>query len=191
MTKIILASASPRRKQILENAGLIFEVHASSFDEKLKSHDFSKEIIEQFAYNKAKDVAEKFPEDIVISADTVVVFDDKIFMKPKDKEDAFGMLKSLSGKTHFVQTSICMLCKDKKLIKSIKTNVTFNDLSDELINYYIENYKPFDKAGAYGIQELPEGFVKSIDGDFENVMGISSYHVKEMLRTIKEHEFKN
>lgn len=191
MPKIILASGSPRRKQILENAGLIFEIHASNFDEKLKSHDFSKEIIEQFAFNKAKDVAEKFKNDIVISADTVVVYDNKIFMKPKNKEDAFGMLKTLSGKTHFVQTSICMLYGDEKHIKSVKTYVTFNDLSDELINYYIENYKPFDKAGAYGIQELPEGFIKSVYGDYENVIGISSTIVKEMLRMLTFHEFKN
>lgn len=191
MPKIILASTSPRRKQILKNAGIDFEIHASSFDEKLKSQDFSEEIAENFALNKAKDISEKFPDDIVISADTVVVFDNKIFMKPKDKKDAFCMLKTLSGKTHFVQTSICMLYAGKKLLKSVKTFVTFKELSDELINYYIEKFNPLDKAGAYGIQELPDGFVESVDGDFENVIGISSSVVKEMLRTIKNHEFKN
>ncbi|MBR1753294.1 septum formation protein Maf [bacterium] len=183
--KIILASASPRRRQILKEAGLVFEVHVSAFDEKLDDDTFSQQKIEKFALNKATDVAKNFPHDVVISADTVVVLDDKIFMKPKNRQDAFLMLKKLSGRTHFVLTSVCMLFENKKLIDSVKTYVTFKPLNDSLINCYIDNFNPLDKAGAYGIQELPDGFIERVDGDLENVIGISSAKVKEMLQNIK------
>lgn len=184
MTNIILASGSPRRKEILEHAGINFSIQKSNFDEKIDDLEFSKEKIEEIAYQKGKEVAKRFPNDIIISADTVVVLDNKIFIKPKDKNDAFGMLKTLSGKTHFVLTSVCIIYKEKTLINSVITFVTFNDLSDGMINHYIETCKPFDKAGAYGIQELPEGFVNNIDGDIENVIGISSKVVKAMLQNV-------
>lgn len=185
MTNIILASGSPRRKEILEHAGLKFTIEKSNFDEKLENFDFSKEKIEYIACQKGKEVAERFPDNIIISADTVVVFDNKIFTKPKDKQDAFNMLKILSGQTHFVQTSVCIIYNGKIFTESTKTFVTFNNLSDSMINSYIDNFKPFDKAGAYGIQELPDYFVKNIDGDIENVIGISSIIVKNMLQNIK------
>lgn len=184
MTNIILASGSPRRKEILEHAGINFTIQKSNFDEKMENLDFSEEKIEQIACQKGKEVSKRFPNDIIISADTVVVLDNKIFTKPKTKDDAFGMLKTLSGKTHFVQTSVCIIYGEKNLITSTKTFVTFNILTDEMINNYIENFKPFDKAGSYGIQELPEGFVNNIDGDLENVIGIPSFVVKDMLQNV-------
>ena len=172
MTNIILASGSPRRKEILEHAGINFKIEKSNFDEKIESHEFSKEKIENIAFQKGHEVSERFPNDIIISADTVVVFENKIFMKPKDKNDAFGMLKKLSGKTHFVQTSVCIIYKEKTLITSTQTFVTFNELSDEMINSYIDIFKPFDKAGAYGIQTSFMRYIDAINGDYFNIVGL-------------------
>ena len=184
--RLILASASPRRSDILKRAGFEFEVIPSLCEEKLSDSSFSYEKIENLACQKAKNVSDNHPELIdakILGADTVVVLDNKILGKPKDKEDAFSMLKSLSGKTHFVVTSICIidLKTDNKQIKSTTSYVTFNELNDEQILSYIENFKPFDKAGAYGIQELPSDFVKDIQGSYENIVGLSSETVKNML----------
>jgi septum formation protein len=184
MPNIILASASPRRKEILEKIGLKFRVVPSNFNETLSSNVFSQSEIENLAYRKGLDVAKRFENDIVISADTVVVLNNEIYTKPKSKEHAFNMLNSLSGKTHFVLTSVCLIYQKSFQIVSTKTLVTFSNLSSENIEYYIENFSPYDKAGSYGIQELPQGFVKSIDGDLENVIGLSSKVVLEMLQNV-------
>ncbi len=188
--KIILASNSPRRKNILKNMGLIFDVCPSNFEEKLKTNKFEYKTIENLAFGKANDVKEKYLNEknvVIISADTVVVLDNEILGKPKDKKHAYNMLKSLSGKTHFVVTSICVLKSDseKVNIQSTTTYVTFNLLSDEMINNYIEKFNPLDKAGAYGIQELPDGFVSSVDGDIENVIGLSSKSLISILNDVK------
>ena len=124
---------------------------------------------------------------LVIGSDTIVKINNEVLGKPKDENHAYNMLKSLSGKTHFVVTSICVLKSDSEEVNvlSTTTNVTFNSLSDEMINNYIENFHPLDKAGAYGIQELPENFVHSVDGDIENVIGLSSNSLKSLLETVK------
>lgn len=189
MKKFILASSSPRRRQILENMGLEFEVIPSDYEEILEDTGFSYEKIEELAYNKAKSVADKISSlftlhsSLIIGADTVVVLDDKILGKPKDKQDAFAMLKTLSGRRHFVVTSICVIegkTKEKKQL-STTSYVEFEELSDELIRDYIEQFKPFDKAGAYGIQELPKGFVKKVEGSFENIIGLCPLAVNKLL----------
>ncbi|MCQ2789338.1 MAG: Maf family protein [bacterium] len=184
--KIILASTSPRRKAVLERMGLKFDVCPSNFEEKLETNKFTYEAIENLALGKAKDVKEKFKNEkdvLIISADTVVVLEDEILCKPKDKNHAYSMLKSLSGKTHFVVTCICVLKSDSDDVNVLPTTtyVTFNQLTDEMINDYIEKFKPLDKAGAYGIQELPEGFVSSFEGDMENVIGLSSKSLTTLL----------
>ncbi len=184
MKKIILASSSPRRREILKNAGLKFEIHPSSYDEVLDNNIFTPEKIENLAYNKAKSVAEEIKENaVIIGADTVVVFNNKILTKPHDRDDAFNMLKNLSGVEHHVVTGICVIDKyeNKINIDHVITTVRFEKLSDELINYYIDTFKPFDKAGAYGIQELPDGFVHSVNGSLENVIGLCSKKTLEML----------
>ena len=184
MKKIILASGSPRRREILKNAGLDFEVHPSGYEEVLNDDVFTPEKIENLAYNKASYVAEEIKENaVIIGADTVVVLNNKILTKPHDKKDAYIMLKSLSGVEHTVVTGICVIDKynNTKKIDSVTTKVEFKKLTDEQINYYIDNFKPFDKAGSYGIQELPKGYVEKVDGSFENVIGICSEKVKEML----------
>lgn len=186
MEKIILASGSPRRKQILEHAGLKFDIHPSSYEENLKDLNFSYGKIENLAYNKAMTVADEIKENaIIIGADTVVVLDNKILTKPHDREDAKRMLRSLSNIEHKVVTGVCVINKYTGSIKvtSVTTTVRFEDLSDKMIDDYIDTYKPYDKAGAYGIQELPPEFIKSVDGSLENVIGLCS---KTVLNMIKE-----
>ena len=171
MKKIILASASPRRKSILESMGLAFTIQPSDFEENLKSDEFSYSAIEYLAEQKALTI-ENPNCDIVISADTVVVLDNKILGKPKDREEAYSMLKKLEGKIHQVVTAICVTNREKTIVDSITSTVEFEHLSDEMILNYIDTYKPFDKAGSYGIQELPQGFIKNVEGSLENIIGL-------------------
>lgn len=186
--KIILASSSPRRKKILDDLNLDFEVIPSDYDESLESIDFDYKKIEELAYQKAKSVFDSlFPftsnHFLILSADTVVILDKKILGKPRDKEDAISMLHSLSGRKHSVVTSLCLIDTEtrNKNILSTTSFVEFNILSKEQIKNYVEQYKPFDKAGSYGIQELPEGFVKSLQGSLENVIGLCPLAVQEIL----------
>jgi len=188
MKDLILASASPRRKEILENAGLNFKIIPSEYDETIENKDFSYEKIENLAKNKGFDVANKISSSaLIISADTVVVLNGTILTKPKDYNDAFNTLKALSDKEHKVITSICVLDNKSKsyLIKSVTTKVEFYQLTDTMIENYITKFKPYDKAGSYGIQELPKGFVKTVEGSLENVIGICS---KAVLETILQLE---
>lgn len=184
MKKIILASNSPRRKNLLEKTGIKFEVHPSRYKEVLDNHNFTYEKIENLARNKAKYVANEIKEKaIIIGADTVVVLNNTILTKPLDHDDAIHTLKMLSGKEHKVVTGICIIDKysNKTQVNAVTTKVTFNDLSDEMISYYIDNYKPYDKAGAYGIQELPPNYIKKVDGSLENVIGLCTKTVLSML----------
>ena len=182
MGKIVLASSSPRRAAILKDYKL--DIVPSPYIEKHTKADFSYAYVENLAYNKALAVVPLVNEPaLIVGADTVVVLDKEILEKPKDREDAFCMLKKLSGRTHIVVTAIAVInssTKDYK-IESTTSHVTFKELSDELISFYIDNFKPFDKAGSYGIQELPEGFIKQIDGDIENIIGISSKSFRKLI----------
>lgn len=188
--KLILASSSPRRRDILKKMGLEFEITPSDYDENFENLDFTYEKIEELAYNKAKSVLDKlsfslvhFPSFLVIGADTVVVLNNKIMGKPKDENEAMEMLKQLSGVKHSVVTSLCVIdsLSSEKKVLSETSFVEFNILSDDLIKNYVENYKPFDKAGAYGIQELPEGFINNIEGSFENIIGLCSDKIEKLL----------
>lgn len=189
MGKIILGSASPRRADILKKLKLDFEIIPSSYVEKHDRTDFSYDFVENLAYNKALYVAKEHQNEsrLVIGADTIVVIGNKILEKPKDYEEAKKMLSELSGKTHFVVTAIAIVnSKDLNYkIKSTTTYVTFKKLTQEQIDFYITNYKPFDKAGAYGIQELPDGFVEKVDGDIDNVIGLPSKTLLELLKNSK------
>ncbi len=191
LKKIILASASPRRKEILKEMGLDFEIVPSDYDEKLENDIFSVEKIEMLALNKAKDVFIKFEKSqsaLVLSADTVVVLQNKILGKPKDEKEAFLMLKNLSDKKHSVVTSVCGICVESEKTKIVSTvsYVVFKELSDKLIKDYIEKYMPLDKAGSYGIQELPDGFVSSVEGSFKNIMGLCPKAVEEVIYSFKK-----
>ncbi|MBO6087488.1 septum formation protein Maf [bacterium] len=182
--KIILASSSPRRADILRKAKLEIGIMPSPYVEDHTTTAFSYEFIENLAYNKAKAVVPSVKEpSLIIGADTVVVLDGQILGKPHNRENAFKMLKMLSGKTHFVVTSIAVINSETSecKINSTTSYVTFEDLTDKQINFYIENFKPFDKAGSYGIQEMPEGYIRTYTGDLENIIGISSKSLSELL----------
>lgn len=188
--KIILASSSPRRKEILEQMGLEFEIIPSTYDESLDNFEFSYEKIENLAYNKAKAVFDEIQSEsgmkkdsLIVGADTVVVLENQILLKPESKDDAINMLKSLSGKKHFVVTSICVIDSNtqKNKISSVTSYVEFEALDNGLIIDYINKYQPLDKAGSYGIQELPEGFVSNVAGSFDNIVGLCPKTLDKML----------
>ena len=183
---LILASKSPRRRYLLEQAGLSFSIIPSSFDEKSISLSSPEAYVKVLAEKKADEVSEKYPESWVVGADTIVLIDGIILGKPGSRNDARDMLKSLAGQTHQVLTGYCICCKIKKrcFSETIRTDVLFKDLSDEEIEWYIHTKEPFDKAGAYAIQGLGTFLVKSINGSYTNVVGLPVCEVIEFF--IKE-----
>ncbi len=172
--RIVLASKSPRRKELLKLLNIPFEVKTTEVDEGSFKHLKGEQRAEYLAQLKANALEKEIqPNDMIIACDTVVCIRDKTLGKPKDKLQAKQMLKSLSGHTHQVITGVCLKSRDKTVIFHANTQIVFKELSDKEINFYIENYKPFDKAGAYGIQEWigAIGVVK-IQGCYFNVVGL-------------------
>ena len=187
MIKLILASNSPRRKKIMSDMGLQFEIVPSNYDEKLESDDFSYDKIEDLATQKCLDVVRRVDNNcLVLAADTVVVLHNKILGKPHTKENAFKMLKELSGQTHSVVTSICAINTKTNRAATISTTsyVRFTPWSDDMINEYINKYSPLDKAGSYGIQELPSGYLDKYEGSFENIVGLAPESVQAVLERL-------
>jgi len=174
MKKIILASASPRRKELLEKIGLIFEVEPSNFEEDislcLEPHYFAQKI----SLEKARAVASNHKNSIVIAADTFIVFGGQILGKPNTEKDAREILKAISGKSHLVITgfSIIDTSEDKTVSKSVETEVCIRELTPLEIDAYVKSGEPLDKAGAYAIQGLGAVFIERIDGDYYNVVGL-------------------
>lgn len=183
MKKIILASASPRRKELLQLAGVEFTVDVDDADETLEEGILPENAVKRLAEIKAKAVFEKHFDDIVIGADTVVSVDDQILGKPKDYNEANEMLNLLSGRKHFVFTGVCIMSKEKTVVFSQKTTVEFYSLSQSEIDEYISSGDCFDKAGSYGIQTNGCTLVKGIEGDYFNVVGLP---VAETVRKLKE-----
>ena len=187
MKQIILASTSPRRQELLENLGILFRIVEPDYNEDILNKAFDYKLVESVADNKGLSVIKqiKFPA-IVISADTVVINNNVILGKPKDFDDAFKMLSMLNEKTHKVVTSVCIIDNeiDKKIIKSETSEVTFNKISENDIKNYIYDFKPYDKAGSYGIQELPESFIKEIKGEYDNIVGLPTKLLINMLSEI-------
>ena len=170
---IILASSSPRRQELIKGLGLDFEIRIKSVKEEYPHRLRHFEISDYLAQLKSMPFVEELkPNDILITSDTIVWFEDKALGKPKDNNDAFEMLKTLSGHTHEVITSVCFKSiVSQKTINSI-TKVTFKELTDEEIWYYIDNFKVLDKAGSYGIQDwIGQIGVTKIEGSYFNVMG--------------------
>lgn len=183
---IILASGSPRRQQFFKDLDLDFEIRLKEIEEIYPSELKAGEITNYLAELKANAFeGELNDNEILITSDTIVWHNDKALGKPKDKEDAFAILKSLSNVTHEVITSVCFKTKNKTELISEITKVTFNPLTDAVIDYYLEHYKPFDKAGAYGIQEWI-GFigVAKVEGSYTNVMGMPTDKVFEYLNNL-------
>jgi septum formation protein len=172
--KIILASRSPRRQQLLHELGLKFDVVVQEYDESYPAGLTGEEIARHVAYEKAALFRNRLSEnEIVIAADTIVWCNNEVLGKPEDREDAIAILNEISGNTHEVITGVSLRTKNRETTFSDTTKVTFETFSDQEILYYIDNYKPYDKAGAYGIQEWIGIIACShIDGSYFNVVGL-------------------
>jgi septum formation protein len=170
---LILASKSPRRKQLLELAEIDFDIHTKDTDESYPSDMAVEEVPMYIAMQKAKDIQSDFPLRKILAADTVVVLNNTIIGKPQDKEDAMAILASLSGQTHTVITGVVILEGEQVIRFAERTDVTFHAIMPSDIEYYVDFYKPYDKAGAYAIQEwIGAVAIDKINGCFYNVMGL-------------------
>ena len=183
---LILASKSPRRSELLEQAGLTFSVIPSTFDESTVAVSSPESYVITLAESKALDISQKHPGAWIIGADTIVLIDRKILGKPASIKEAHDMLQHLSGRTHQVLTGYCICCKKKNKVfsETVKTDVRFKKLNAAEIRWYIQTGEPFDKAGAYAIQGIGTFLVKSINGSYTNVVGLPVCEVIECL--IKE-----
>ena len=188
MRKIILASQSPRRKQLLEWAEVPFEIVVKETDETYPSGLPVEEVAIYIARQKALSVQSMVAKgSLIVAADTIVVLGKQIIGKPKDKEDAMRILAALSGKTHFVITGVTIMEDEKEITFSDSTEVIFHKLTLSQIEFYVEKYKPYDKAGAYAIQEwIGVVGIKSVTGDFYNVMGLPVSRVVRELQKFQE-----
>ena len=182
--KLILASNSPRRKELLAGLGVPFEVRVlqdidEHYPENLPVNEVARYIAKEKADAYRRIVA---ADELIITADTVVIVGDEILGKPMDEADAVRMLRLLSGRTHQVTTGVCLLTAEKERCFDVTTNVTFKTLTDEEIHYYVNRYRPFDKAGAYGIQEWI-GYigVTGLNGSYYNVMGLPVQRIYQEL----------
>lgn len=181
---MILASESPRRKELLEQAGLSFSVIPSRVDEALPPESSPADNVRRLAEEKARSVSERHPESWVIGADTVVVIDRMVLGKPKSGADARAMLQRLSGRTHHVLTGYAVRCRarDRCFSETVATGVLFKKLAEDEIDWYVGTGEPFDKAGAYAIQGMGAFMVKSIQGSYTNVVGLPVCEVIEFLK---------
>ena len=185
--KLILASASPRRQQLMKDAGFTFEVRLKNVEEKYPQELQLENVPEYLSKVKASAFREELKADeVLITADTVVCIHDRILGKPADRKEAISMLQELSGNRHLVVTGVSVTTRMEQLSFSSRTDVFFKHLSNEEIEFYVDTYKPFDKAGAYGIQEWI-GYIgiERIEGSFYNVMGLPIQKLYETLRKLQ------
>lgn len=192
--RMVLASASPRRKELLAQVGFEFDIITSDCEE-ITTKTKPSEVVEELSYLKATDVADKLDKQserlLVIGSDTVVALDDIIMGKPKDEEDAFLMLKALQGREHSVITGVTMIFtepgkEEKKIVFSKETKVWFYSMNDDEIRAYIDTKEPMDKAGSYAIQGLCAAYIERIEGDYNTVVGLPVAEICKVLREYKE-----
>jgi len=181
---IILGSASPRRKELLSDIGLKFSIQTTNKEEAFPSSLKEEEIVEFLAKQKSEFLSENLQQnDLLITADTIVSFKNELLNKPKNKEEAFKTLSKLSENTHKVITGVCLKSKNKEIVFSVTTLVTFKELSEDEIHYYINKYNPYDKAGAYGIQDwVGKIGINNINGSYTNVVGLP---ISELYQHLK------
>lgn len=180
--KIVLGSQSPRRQQFLKELNIPFEIKTSDAEENYPEHLVAQEITEFLAKQKADNIGVANNE-LLITSDTIVWNHNKALGKPSDKDEAFQILKSLSGGIHEVITSVCLATLQKTKVFTVTTKVYFEELSNEEINFYIENYNPFDKAGSYGIQEwIGLIGISKIEGSYTNVVGLPTNSLYKELK---------
>lgn len=187
--RIILASASPRRKELMEGLGLNFTIDTRNNFQEIVPDGLDVNLVPEYlAKGKSYGFHRELEDDeIIITADTMVMCDGKILGKPSDKENAMQMLKMLQSNTHTVITGVCIRSREKEDSFSVTTKVFFNELSDEELDYYIENYRPYDKAGAYGVQEwIGHIGISRIEGSYFNVMGLPVQRLYTELQKFME-----
>ncbi len=187
--KIILASDSPRRKDILNSSGIKFTAVNHEFDESNISFSNPEKFVKECALKKAISIVEKHRNDLVIGCDTIVYCDNKIIGKPIDYNDAYRIIKILSGKMHYVYSGISMLYNGSSHVESVKTSVEFYKLEDEEIRVYLEKASYLDKAGAYAIQEQASVFIKSIKGDYFNIVGFPLTRFRDMFYNVTKRKY--
>jgi septum formation protein len=183
--KVVLASNSPRRRELMKGIDLDFEVHTlPNIDESYPNELNHDEVAEYIAKEKAEAYVNMLKDDeMLITADTVVLLDDYILGKPKDRDEAQGMLRKLSGRTHKVVTGVCLTTKNKQVSFSDTALVTFSTIDDEEIEYYLDNYHYSDKAGSYGVQDwIGYVAVERIEGSYFNVMGLPIHKVYQAIK---------
>ena len=183
--KLILASQSPRRKQLLSLLDIPFEIIVADIDEKIDEDRPLRDEIEKLSFLKANEVFKDHRDSVVIGADTIVTLDDKILGKPHDREDAKKMLQMLQDNRHTVITGVTIISAKMSETFSVVSDVYFHKMNDEEIDRYIETGEPMDKAGAYAIQGIGSRFVKKIDGDYYAIMG---FPVSEVYHRLKKYE---
>lgn len=181
---LVLASASPRRQELLRNAGIAFDVQPADIPEDPQPEETAEECAERLAREKALAVARQRPQDVVLGADTVVVVDGQILGKPSDGADAARMLRLLSGREHRVITGVCLVVSGRPSVASETTLVTVSEITEEDIASYIASGEPMDKAGAYAIQGIASRWIPRIEGDYSNVVGLPVALVWRILREI-------
>jgi septum formation protein len=180
---VVLASASPRRRELITLLGVPYEVEPSAYEERLPlTHPDVPALAKHLASEKARDVAARFPERAVLGADTIVALDDRVYGKPADDADAARMLTELSGRTHQVITAVALVRGGEEVTIAVTTDVTFRSLSGAEIRAYVATGEPLDKAGAYAIQGYGALFITGIRGDYTNVVGFPVPTVAAMLR---------
>jgi len=182
--RLVLASASPRRKELLAQAGYEFEVQAADIDETRQLDEESATYVRRLALEKAQAIAARFPVATVIGADTTVVFRGQVMNKPADRLDAERMLRQLSGRTHQVHTGIAVAHVGKVVTHVETTNVTFREIAEDELQIYIASGDPLDKAGAYGIQGYAARWIPRIEGDYFNVVGLPVAALVTLLNNI-------
>ena len=182
MSKIILASGSPRRRALLQELGLDFTIYKPEVDEKILNHESPENLCERLSRLKASTGASVYPDSIIIAADTIVVIDNKILGKPHDREDAFKMLMTLQGRTHEVLTGLT-ICRNEKILSHVEhTRVKFRNLNESEIRAYISTGESDDKAGAYAVQGVGSLLVERLEGDYFNVVGLPVCRLSLLLR---------
>ena len=180
---LILASSSPRRQYLMKEAGFDFTVEKPDVDELFPEDLPVEQVARYLATLKAEFFRPRLRNEIIVTADTVVILEGRILNKPADGKEAFHMLSSLSGKTHTVMTGVCILTNEQEISFDDTTYVTFQPLEEREISYYVDNYKPYDKAGAYGAQDwIGMVALKKIEGSYFNVMGLPIHKVYQRLK---------
>ncbi|HEY0740896.1 MAG TPA: Maf family nucleotide pyrophosphatase [Chryseosolibacter sp.] len=180
---LILASSSPRRQYLMKEAGFTFTVEKPDVEEDFPSEMPVDQVARYLASKKAESFRPQIHNEIIVTADTVVILGTKIMNKPQDRAEAIAMLSELSGKTHLVMTGVCILSKEKEESFDDTTEVTFQSLTRNEIEYYVDQYKPFDKAGAYGAQDwIGMVAIQKITGSYFNVMGLPIHKVYQHLK---------